>query len=114
MAVYDASGPAGYPGEELGVVDVTPDDFGWVNFDLSELDITIESGDFYLVMIQGGNFPNCAPIAIDETNPVMRSYSRFVTGGAPWTPAGFNDFMMRAIVEGPGGPNILTMVMANC
>jgi hypothetical protein len=107
MAVYDATGPAGYPGEELGVVDVTPGDYGWVNFDLSELDITINSGDFYLVMIQGGNFPNCAPIAIDETNPAMRSYSRFVTGGAPWTPAGFNDFMMRAIVEGPGGPNML-------
>jgi hypothetical protein len=108
MAVYDASGPAGYPGEELGVVDVTPDDFGWVSFDLSELDITIASGDFYLVMIQGGNFPNCAPIAVDETSPVMRSYSRFVTGGAPWTPAGFNDFMMRAIVEGPGGPSVLS------
>jgi hypothetical protein len=107
MAVYDATGANGYPGEELGVVDVTPDDFGWVNFDLSELDITIENGDFYLVMIQGGNFPNCAPIAVDETNPVMRSYSRFVTGGAPWTPAGFNDFMMRAVVQGPGGPDIL-------
>jgi hypothetical protein len=107
MAVYDATGPGGYPGTELGVVDITPDEFGWVNFDLSTLDISIANGDFYLVMIQGGNFPNCAPIAIDDTNPVMRSYSRFVTGGAPWTPAGFNDFMMRAIVEGPGGPQLL-------
>jgi len=108
MAVYDATGPAGYPGNELGVVTVTPNSFGWVDFDLSDLNVTITSGDFYLVMIQGGNFPNCAPIAIDQTNPVMRSYSRFVTGGAPWTPAGFNDFMMRAIVEGPGGPNVLS------
>jgi hypothetical protein len=108
MAVYDATGPGGYPGTELGVVDVDPDDTGWVSFDLSGLDITITSGDFYLVMIQGGNFPNCAPIAIDNTNPVMRSYSRFVTGGAPWTPAGFNDFMMRAIVQGPGGPEFLS------
>jgi len=107
MAVYDASGPLGYPGNELGVVDVTPGDHGWVSFDLSALNITITSGDFYLVMIQGGNFPNCAPIAVDQSNPVMRSYSRFVTGGAPWTPAGFNDFMMRAIVQGPGGPQFL-------
>ncbi|MBE0661116.1 MAG: fibronectin type III domain-containing protein, partial [Bacteroidales bacterium] len=107
MAVYDDSGPNGYPGEELGLVTVTPTDYGWVNFNFSEFDITINSGDFYLVMIQGGNFPNCAPIAIDQTSPVMRSYSRFFTGGAPWTPAGFNDFMMRAIVEGPGGPGML-------
>jgi hypothetical protein len=35
MAVYDATGPIGYPGNELGVVDVTPTDFGWVSFDLS-------------------------------------------------------------------------------
>ncbi|MBE0661115.1 MAG: choice-of-anchor J domain-containing protein [Bacteroidales bacterium] len=108
MAVYDATGPGGYPGTELGVVDVDPDDTGWVSFDLSGLDITISSGDFYLVMIQGGNFPNCAPIAVDQSNPVMRSYSRFVTGGAPWTPAGFNDFMIRAIVQGPGGPEFLS------
>jgi hypothetical protein len=107
MAVYDATGPNGYPGNELAVVSVTPAAAGWVNFDLSAENITITSGDFYLVMIQGGNFPNCAPIAIDNTNPVMRSYSRFVTGGAPWTPAGFNDFMMRATVEGPGGPSFL-------
>jgi len=107
MAVYDATGPNGYPGNELGIVSVTPNATGWVNFDLSDENITIASGDFYLVMIQGGNFPNCAPIAIDNTNPVMRSYSRFVTGNAPWTPAGFNDFMMRAIVEGPGGPSFL-------
>jgi hypothetical protein len=107
MAVYDASGANGYPGQELAIVDVTPEATGWVEFEFEE-EIIITSGDFYLVMIQGGNFPNCAPIAVDETNPVMRSYSRFATGGGPWTPAGFNDFMMRAIVEGPGGPNFLT------
>jgi hypothetical protein len=107
MAVYDDSGANGNPGEELAIVDVTPDDFGWVHFDFGDEDIIISNGDFYLVMIQGGNFPDCAPIAVDETNPVMRSYSRFATGGGPWTPAGFNDFMMRAIVEGPGGPNFL-------
>jgi hypothetical protein len=107
MAIYDATGPNGYPGNELAVIEVIPSDFGWVDFNLSEENITIDNGDFYLVMIQGGNFPNCAPVAIDQSNPVMRSYSRFATGNSPWTPAGFNDFMMRAVVIGPGGPEFL-------
>jgi hypothetical protein len=75
---------------------------------------TINSGDFYLVMIQGGNFPNCAPIAVDQTNPVMRSYSRFVTGGAPWTPAGFNDFMMRALFKDLVALNFSVMERRTC
>ncbi|MDP1329415.1 hypothetical protein Q6280_27930, partial [Klebsiella pneumoniae] len=40
----------------------------------------------------------------DETNPGMRSYSKFESGGGPWTFSGYQDFMMRAIVSGPGGP----------
>ena len=54
-------------------------------------------------MIQGGNAPNAAGIAIDKTNTALRSYQRFITGGAPWLPADGN-FMIRAIVSGTGGP----------
>jgi hypothetical protein len=104
IAIYDQdSSPFGWPNNELIRFEVTPSDFGWVEFTLPEA-VTITEGDFYIVMIQGGNFPNCAPIAVDETNPSLRSYSRFVTGNAPWTFAGYSDFMMRAIVSGPGGP----------
>ncbi|MCX6233396.1 MAG: carboxypeptidase regulatory-like domain-containing protein [Bacteroidetes bacterium] len=60
--------------------------------------MVIDSGDFYGVMIQRGDWPDCAPIAIDQSNPVYRSYSRFVIGGGPWTPAGYNDFMVRALI----------------
>ena len=107
VAVFDDDGPGGYPGTQLGIMNVTPTATGWVVFNLAALNITINSGDFYIAMVQGGNFPNCAPIAINQNNPVFRSYSRFATGGAPWTVAGFNDFMIRALVEGPGGTAML-------
>ena len=100
VAVYDDDGENGYPGTELQRITVTPTDYGWVEF--SGFNDTIPDGDFYIVMIQGGDFPDCAGLAVDETAPVMRSYSRFVTGGAPWSPAGYTDFMIRAIVSGPG------------
>ena len=104
IAIFDQdNSPFGWPNNELTRMSVTPNAFGWVNFTLPQ-PVTITDGDFYIVMIQGGAFPNCAPIAIDETNPSMRSYSKFETGGAPWTLAGYSDFMMRAIVSGPGGP----------
>ena len=103
MAVYDDDGTMGLPNTELATVEVTPTHYGWVEFTFPT-PITITSGNFYIGMIQGGNYPNCVPIAIDETNPSMRSYSKFVTGNGPWVPAGYNDFMIRASVIGAGGP----------
>ena len=103
MAVYDDDGALGYPGTELARVEVTPTATGWVEFTF-DAPIVINSGNFYLGMIQGGNYPNCAPIAVDETNPSMRSYSKFASGNGPWVPAGYNDFMIRAFCIGAGGP----------
>ena len=103
MAVYDATGANGYPGQQIGtLVDVAVDNFGWIEF-MFPTAISIPSGNFYLVMIQGGNPPAAAGIGIDESDPQLRSYSRFITGGGPWLPAADN-FMMRAIVAGSGGP----------
>jgi hypothetical protein len=105
VAIYnqDAS-PFGWPDQELARFDVNRGgEFGWITFELPE-SITLESGDFYIGMIQVGNFPNTIGIAVDETDPVMRSYSKFESGGGPWTFSGYNDFMIRAIVSGPGGP----------
>jgi hypothetical protein len=102
VSVYDASGPGGTPGIKIaGPVDVLPSNFGWVTFSISSAQV-INSGNFFLVMIQGGNSPNAAGLAIDETNPQFRSYS-FVTTGTFWFP-GPGNFMMRALVNGPGGP----------
>ncbi len=108
MAVYDDDGALGYPNTELGVITVTPTHAGWVEFDFPE-GISISSGNFYLGMIQGGNHPNCAPLGIDETNPSMRSYSKYASANGPWVPAGYNDFMIRAKVIGAGGPGDLAV-----
>ena len=105
--VYDASGPGGAPGVKIaGPVDVLPVNFGWNEFSIPGGPV-INSGNFYLVMIQGGNAPNAAGLAVDETNNQFRSYARFVTGGSfPWIP-GAGNFMIRASVNGPGGPGAL-------
>ena len=104
VSVYDATGPGGRPGTQIaGPYVVIPSDYGWVDFSISSPPL-ISSGNFYLVMIQGGNAPNAAGLAIDQTNPQLRSYSHFVTSGNnPWVPAAGN-FMIRALVYGPGGP----------
>lgn len=103
MAVYDDDGNQGFPNTELGRVEVTPTHAGWVEFEFTSA-ITLGSGNFYLGMIQGGDHPNCAPLGIDETNPSMRSYSKYASANGPWVPAGYNDFMIRAKVHGSGGP----------
>lgn len=107
VSVYDASGAGGTPGVKIaGPVDVLPSDFGWIDFTISSPPV-INSGNFFLVMTQGGNAPNAAGLAIDETYPQFRSFSHFVTGGpSPWIPASGN-FMMRATVNGPGGPGTI-------
>ena len=103
MVIYDASGPGGVPGVPISdSIDVMPLGYGWVDFNFST-PVAIQSGNFYLVMVQGGNNPDAFGIAIDETSPQLRSYARFVTGGAPWIPANGN-FMMRVIAQGLGGP----------
>ncbi len=105
IQIFDASGTGGTPGNALGTpFTVVPTTFGWIDFVFPN-SITVNSGSFYLTMIQQGNAPNAAGISIDETAPQFRSYSCFVTGGSPWFPAGGN-FMMRAKVNGPGGPQM--------
>ena len=104
MMAYKADGPGGVPGTKIDSVTVTPTDFGWVDFSFTT-PLNIASGDFYLVMKQGGVPPHAAGIGVDLTNTQLRSYSKFVTGGGPWVPAAGN-FMMRAIVQGIGGPQL--------
>jgi len=102
-AVYKADGNLGMPGSLIaGPFDVIPLKFGWNEFTFPS-PVALPGGDFYLVMIQGGNAPNAAGLAIDNTATQLRSVSRFITGSAPWMPASGN-FMIRAVLHGPGGP----------
>ena len=111
VSVYDASGSGGKPGVKIaGPVDVLPSNFGWINFSIPSSPV-INSGNFYLVMIQGGNFPNAAGLAIDETYPQFRSYSCIANGNL-WFP-GPGNFMMRALVYGQGGPPSFDLAPGN-
>ena len=106
VAVYKANGTGGMPGTLIGgPYDVIPLALGWVDFTFPDT-VVVSAGDYYLVMIQGGNAPNAAGIAVDLTASQFRSVQRFVTGGGPWTPAGGN-FMLRALAIGAGGPALL-------
>lgn len=103
VRIYDATGTGGAPGSAIaGPFDVIPTGFGWVAFTLPA-PVTITSGSYYLVMVQGGNAPNAAGLAIDETNPQFRSYSKFTGGGSQWFP-GSGNFLMRTTLTGAGGP----------
>ncbi len=99
VAVYAADGVNGMPGTLLDSIVVTPTEYGWVNF--MGLNAEVLSGDFYIAMVQGGDYPDCAPIGIDETAPQkFRSYSRNLSQGGAWGVSAYQDFMIRAIVEG--------------
>lgn len=100
--VYDDSGPGGTPGNLIaGPIATTPFNFGWNTAYLWPYP-TITSGGFYIVHQQGGNAPNAAGLAIDNTTNQMRSYMKTMPGGS-WTQASGN-FLLRANVFGPGGP----------
>ncbi len=102
IQIYDATGAGGTPGAAIGdPIDVQPTTFGWNAFALPATNLT--SGNFFLVMIQGGVPPAAARIGVDNTATQLRSYSKFVTGSGPWLPADGN-FMMRCVVNGAGGP----------
>ncbi len=102
MQVYDATGANGMPGAAVGSeVTVTPTTFGWNSFNMPN--IAIASGNFYLVMKQVGAPPVAARLGVDTTANQLRSYSKFVSGGGQWLPAAGN-FMIRAVVNGVGGP----------
>ncbi|MCX6282344.1 MAG: choice-of-anchor J domain-containing protein [Bacteroidetes bacterium] len=103
IMVMDAGGSGGTPGQILsGPFDVTPTVFGWIDFTLSA-PVTLTSGDFFIVMVQGGNAPNAAGLAVDLTTAKYRSYSRFVSGSGAWLQANGN-FMIRAVLNGTDGP----------
>jgi hypothetical protein len=65
------------------------------------LNATIEDGSFYLVMVQGATSPNCAPVGVDQQNPIVyKSYSRNVVAGQGWGLSPYQDMMIRALVNG--------------
>ncbi len=103
MLVYLADGPIGLPGTPADSTMVTPTGFGWNSFAFAA-PVTIQSGSFYLAMKQGGIPPHAAGTGVDTTLVRLTSFSRNADAGSAWMPFPGN-FMIRAIVEGSGGPS---------
>ncbi|MBU2652571.1 MAG: carboxypeptidase-like regulatory domain-containing protein, partial [Bacteroidetes bacterium] len=98
IKVYDDDGQNGLPGTLLDSIGVIVDNFGWIEF--WGLNSTIENGNFYISMEQLTYAPDAAPLGVDYTTPtVNRSYSRH--GSGDWGLSVYQDFMIRAYVEGP-------------
>jgi type IX secretion system substrate protein/carboxypeptidase family protein len=99
VLVMDDDGTDGLPGSVFDSAEVVVDTYGWVNF--RGLEATIEDGDFYLVIIQGGVPPYTIPVGIDQTPPtVYRSYS-YIAAADQWFLSPYQDFMIRSVVYGP-------------
>lgn len=107
VIILDGNGMGGTPGNVIaGPFDVIPAALGWIDFTFPT-PVSLAGGNFFIAMIQGGNAPNAAGLAIDITFPQYRSYFKATTGNNSWVPAAGN-FMIRALVSGPGGPLELT------
>ena len=103
IAIYNEVG--GLPGAQLATpTTITPSAYGWTRSSFNS-PVTITSGNFYIVMMQLGTDLASPGIAIDTTVYQMRSYSKM--GILPWLPAPGN-YMIRAWVNGSGGPLLMT------
>ena len=104
ILVYDDDGTDGLPGTRLDSIGVLVNNFGWVEF--WGTNATVYDGDFYLSMVQLNPAPNAAPLGVDYTTPtVYRSYSKI--SGTEWILSVYQDFMIRAYVEGPTSSEIV-------
>ncbi|WP_438799717.1 S8 family serine peptidase [Alkalicoccobacillus porphyridii] len=100
IAVYDASGSNGSPGNQIaGPIDATAvRDGGWTEIDLSGEGILVE-GDFYLVYLQAAAHPNAPGLATDEDGPLAQRSWQFVGGSWSQTVPMDGNFMIRALVN---------------
>ncbi|MDT9025557.1 S8 family serine peptidase [Rossellomorea yichunensis] len=100
VAVYDASGADGAPGQKIaGPFDATALRNGeWTNVDLSKYGIVVEK-DFYLVYIQADPYPDSPGLSTDNNGKYAARGWQMVDGA--WTAAReeLGNFMIRAIVN---------------
>jgi bacillopeptidase F len=109
VAVYDATGPDGAPGNKLaGPIDATALRNGeWTDVDLSEHGIIVEQ-DFYMVYIQSHPNPNTPGLATDENGPYAGRSWQLVGGAWAPTPEVEGNYMIRARVNFEVTPPTIT------
>ncbi|KZE68815.1 peptidase S8 [Fictibacillus phosphorivorans] len=100
VAVYDASGPDGTPGNKLaGPFDATALRNGqWTHVDLSQHGIMVE-GDFYMVYIQTFANPNTPGLATDESGTWSGRSYQSLSGAWSQSPEDEGNYMIRATVN---------------
>jgi hypothetical protein len=97
---------AGLPGTSVSTQSITPLAYGWTGYITFATPLTLTSGNFYIVMTQQGTSLTSPGIAVDTTANQLRSYSKFGATGT-WLP-GPGNFMIRAVVNGSGGPLMMS------
>lgn len=111
VKVYDDDGTNNLPGTQLAEVTVTPAADGWCEVDLTSFNISVTSGDFYIVHAQNGSYPNYVEIGIDQsTHPENRSYSKPASWSSWALDPYYCHFMIRAVVSGSSSSDELTIL----
>ncbi|RLD53107.1 MAG: hypothetical protein DRI97_13825, partial [Bacteroidetes bacterium] len=112
ILVYDEEEyNCGVPGNVLDSIVVTVANYEWVEF--SGLDVEIESGSFFISVMQLDSMPDTPPIGIDNSIPYLsKSFSR--RGGGQWRSAIYEhrNFMIRALVDYESDEQVAYYVVA--
>lgn len=97
VSVYTSDGANGLPGTIIDSVSATITNYGWVT--VTGLHAFVTS-DYFIVITQLSNEPDCIPIGVDETLPkVYRSYKRNVQAGNTWVLSQYQDLMINALIS---------------
>lgn len=97
VSVYDSDGANGMPGTLVDSVSAVVKNYGWVS--VTGLQATV-SHEFYIVITQLSNAPDCIAIGVDETAPkAYQSYSRNVVSENPWVVSPYQDIMINALIS---------------
>ena len=86
VSIFDNDGADGAPGTLLGgPISSGAITHGWADVNVSSLDITVTDGDFYIALIQIGDYPYSVGVGTDEDAPwAQRSWGRNVAMGEDW------------------------------
>lgn len=100
VAVYDANGPDGAPGDLLaGPIDATAlRDGSWTRVDLSDKGILVH-GDFYMVYVQKHIDTESPGLSTDENGPNAGRSWQLVSGSWSPSPEDEGNYMIRAAVS---------------
>lgn len=111
VAIYDASGPDGSPGQRLaGPIVQTATRGTWNAVDLSSLGLSFD-GDFYVAFIQQGAYPNVPGLAADESSGSTGRSWQLVGGNWAQMDTSDGNMMIRANVQyAVGSPTITSPV----